>query len=92
LALPPAFLQRERSAGKGGSEDGIFSTLLVATNATIGGNLGLSGNFILGGTTTFNGLEYTWPASQANHRVLHTDGVGGLTDKPRAVITPPRRV
>lgn len=31
------------------------------------------------GTTTLNGLTYTWPSSQSSSRLLQTDGSGGLS-------------
>ncbi|KXK11476.1 MAG: hypothetical protein UZ22_OP11002000339, partial [Microgenomates bacterium OLB23] len=64
---------------------------------TTGGNLGIAstspgerldvvGNFRLSGTTTFNSLTYTWPASQTNGYVLSTNGSGTLSWSDPAVL------
>lgn len=38
----------------------------------------VTGGFNLSGTTTFNGITYTWPAAQTAGTFLTTNGTGGL--------------
>ena len=56
-----------------GSLIGIGTTTPSAT-------LSVAGSFLVTGTTTFNGISYTWPSSPgANGYVLTTDGSGILS-------------
>ncbi|MEX0672875.1 MAG: helix-turn-helix domain-containing protein, partial [Candidatus Paceibacterota bacterium] len=41
--------------------------------------LSVGGSFGVTGTTTFNGLTYTWPTTQNNGYILSTDGNGELS-------------
>ncbi|HSA84272.1 MAG TPA: MerR family DNA-binding transcriptional regulator, partial [Patescibacteria group bacterium] len=47
--------------------------------ATLNSVTGVSGNFSIGGTTTLNGITYTWPGSEGSNYILQTDGAGILT-------------
>ncbi|HYD34822.1 MAG TPA: site-specific integrase [Vitreimonas sp.] len=44
-----------------------------------GGDVNITGNLSLTGTTTFNSQTYTWPGSQTANYVLQTNGTGTLS-------------
>ncbi|MBI4991878.1 MAG: hypothetical protein HZB99_01555 [Candidatus Harrisonbacteria bacterium] len=51
-----------------------------AANTTIGNNISTNGSLSVSGTTTFNGVSYTWPSADGlSGRVLSTNGSGGLS-------------
>lgn len=49
------------------------------TIAPTGSDVTLTGNLAVTGTTTFNSIAYTWPASQAAGYILQTNGSGTLS-------------
>jgi hypothetical protein len=79
LAIPRSHVPRDRPVPGAAADTGLFNELRVTGDTIIEGDLGVGGAVVLLSTLAVGGLTYTWPASQANHRVLHTDGAGTLT-------------
>ncbi|QHO62982.1 hypothetical protein MICH65_0001 [Candidatus Chazhemtobacterium aquaticus] len=56
--------------------DDVSGNLTLTSNST---TISLNDNVTFAGTTTLNGLTYTWPGSQTANYVLSTNGSGTLT-------------
>ncbi len=56
--------------------DDISGNLTLTSNST---TISLNDNVTFAGTTTLNGIAYTWPGSQTTNYMLQTNGSGGLS-------------
>lgn len=73
------------TTASGWTDDGTIVRLTTSTDSVgIGttapaSTLDVEGTFKVSGTTTFNGLTYTWPSTQSNTYILQTNGSGSLS-------------